>query len=149
MQEGLDRRLWLETDRPLERLAVGRPLPGLTVMSVRESDRQWTDYHTDFRLCLIDPSRLGVGASYTCRRGTHRAGAGDLMTFEPGDHHVTTRVSGGRASFHVIGIDPEQFQAAAAESGLRGQFHFRSSQMQNVEVAHCLAQLTASVAACA
>jgi AraC-like DNA-binding protein len=142
---GVDHRIWLETDRPEERIAVGSPLPGLQVMSVRDSDRQWAEYHTQYRLCLLDPEQHGVGASYVCR-GSHGAGAGDMMAFEPGDHHVTTRVS-GKASFNVVEIASEQLERAAQEFGISGRFHFRSVQMNSPEVAAAIQHLVDSVAA--
>jgi AraC-like DNA-binding protein len=115
-------------------------------MSVRGSDRTWAEYHTDYRLCLIDPGQRGVGASYVCR-GNHGAGAGDLMAFEPGDHHITTRVSGGKASFSVVGISPEQLDRGAEELGLRGRFHFKSAQMNSPDVSTAIERLVESAAA--
>jgi len=118
-------------------------------MSVRGSDRPWAEYHTDYRICLIDPGQRGVGASYVCRGGNHGAGAGDLMAFEPGDHHITTRVSGGKASFSVVGISPEQLDRAAEELGLRGHFHFKSAQMNDPEVTAAIQRLVESAAVAA
>ena len=121
-------------------------MPGLRFLSVRSSDRCWSEYHLTFNLCLTSPSCKGVTASYRCR-GTHDVGAGDLMAFEPGDHHVTTRVNGGRAHFDVLGMEPSELERAMSELGLRGRFHFRAPQMRSAEVARAFERLMTSIAA--
>jgi AraC-like DNA-binding protein len=143
--DGGDRRAWLNTDRPGERVAVGEPLPGLRFLSVQSSDRCWSEYHLAFNLCLTSPSSKGLRASYRCR-GTHEVGAGDLMAFEPGDHHVTTRINGGRADFDVLGMDPGEIERAMRELGLQGRFHFRSPQMRSAEVTGAFQRLMTSIA---
>lgn len=142
----MDGRAWLETDRPGECIAVRAPLQGVRLLSAQNSDRCWREYHLVFTLCLVSPFARGVSASYTCR-GSHNAGAGELMAFEPGDHHVTTRVRGGRASFDVVGIDPIELARATDELGLRGRFHFRSPHLRSPEVARAFAWLVRGVAA--
>jgi AraC-like DNA-binding protein len=143
--DSVDRRAWLTTDRPGERVAVGAPLPGLRFLSVRSSDRYWSEYHLDFNLCLVSPASKGITASYRCR-GTHEVGAGGLMAFEPGDHHVTTRISGGRAHFDVLGMDPAELERVMRELGLRGGFHFRASLMRSEAVVRVFERLVKSIA---
>ena len=143
--DGGERRVWLTTDRPGERVAVGAPLPGLRFLSVQSSNRCWSEYHLVFNLCLTSPSSKGLTASFRCR-GTHEIGAGDLMAFEPGDHHITTRIRGGTADFDVLGMEPGEFERAMSELGLRGRFHFRSPQMRSAEVAGAFERLMMSIA---
>jgi len=140
-----DGRAWLNTDRPGERVAVGEPLPGLRFLSVRSSDRCWSEYHLAFNLCLVSPSSKAVRASFRCR-GSHDVTPGDLMAFEPGDHHVTTRINGGSAHFDVLGVDPPEFERAMSELGLRGRFHFRAPLMRSAEVARAFERLMVSIA---
>jgi len=139
-----DRRAWLDTDRPGEKVAVGAPLPGLRFLSVQSSDRCWSEYHLVYNLCLASPHSTGVSANFRCR-GAHDVGAGDLMAFEPGDHHVTTRIS-GRAHFDVLGMEPTEFERAMSELGLRGRFHFRAPLMRSAEVARAFERLMTSIA---
>lgn len=133
----------MKTDRPGEYLAVRKPLPGMSLLSGRGSDRCWTEYHSEFKVCLLGSSAASV--SYQCR-GTHIAVPGELMLFEPGDHHVTTRVD-GRAAFDVVGIDPVEFDQAAQELGLRGALHFRAAHLRPPgEIAGALERLVQSAA---
>jgi AraC-like DNA-binding protein len=120
-------------------------LPGVRLTSVTNSDRCWKEYHLDYNICLVSPSSKGVGANYT-GRGCHSAGPGDLIAFEPGDHHVTTRVSGGPACFDLIGIDPAEMERAMAELRIRGRFQFRSPHMKAPDVARALVMLVHSAA---
>lgn len=68
------------------------------------------------------------------------------MAFEPGDHHVTTQVT-GKVSFDVVGISFERLQAAARELGLRSEFHFKSAQINQPEVAASLQRFVLCAAA--
>jgi AraC-like DNA-binding protein len=142
-----DRRYWLDTDRPGERIAVGSPLRGVYLMSALDSDRRCREYHTDFRICLLRGGRSSIGVSYRCR-GQHSAGSGELMAFEPGDHHVTTAVT-GKVAFDVVGVSIERLEAAAQELGLRGKFHFKTPHIAHPNVASCMRTFIASAAAAA
>lgn len=69
------------------------------------------------------------------------------MLFEPGDHHVTTRVQ-GRAAFDVVGLDPADLEQAAAELGMRGPLHFRGAHLRpSPSVASSLEQVISAAAA--
>jgi AraC-like DNA-binding protein len=137
----------MKTDRPEEYLAVSKPLPGMSLLSGHRSDRCWTEYHLEFKVCLLSRSSSGVAASYHCRGGTHTASAGELMLFEPGDHHVTQRVH-GLADFDVIGLAADELEQAATELGIRGALHFRSPHMASSKAAAgALERLVAGAAA--
>jgi AraC-like DNA-binding protein len=138
-------RGWIKTDRPDEYLAVAKPLPGTSLLSGRGSDRCWTEYHLEYKVCLLASNRR-VGVSYRCRRGDYTAGAGELMLFEPGDHHVTKQVR-GLASFDVVGLDAQELEHAALELGVRSPLHFRAPhQAASGEVVRALEQFVAGVA---
>lgn len=143
-QSVTDRRVWLPTDRPGESIAVDRPLPSILLLSARGSDRCWAEYHVDYRLCLVGRFEERAGAEYRCRGG-HTAVSGDLMAFEPGDHHVTTRVY-GKAAFDVIGVEPTELERAADACGLRGGIHFKAAHLTNSEVAAPLQRFVACAA---
>lgn len=150
-----DRRHWLATDRPGERVALSTPLPAVRLTSVQNSNRCWSEYHLEFSLILVSSSSKGLSASYSSKgvsasyrcRGSHSAGAGQLMAFEPGDHHVITRISGGRAHFDVITIEASELERVASELDHRGPFHFRTPHITDVEMAQALEGLVRSVAA--
>lgn len=140
-------RSWIKTDRPEEYLAVSKPLPGTSLLSGRGSDRCWTEYHLEYKLCLLGRSNRGVGVSYGCRRSEYVAGAGELMLFEPGDHHVTKQVH-GLANFDVVGLDATGLEQAAREIGVSEPLHFRAPHLvPSREMARALEQLVSSAAA--
>jgi AraC-like DNA-binding protein len=140
-----DRRSWVPTDRPGESVAFSKPLPTVSLLSARGSDRCWAEYHYEYRLCLIrGPAQIAV--DYRAR-GSHTACAGQLMAFEPGDHHVTTRVRGGRAPFDVIGFAPAELQQVARACDLRGPFHFKDACLSSEQVACALERVVTRVAA--
>jgi AraC-like DNA-binding protein len=139
-------RNWIKTDRPEEYLAVSKPLPGTSLLSGRGSDRCWTEYHLEYKVCLLNPSNRGVGVSYRSRGSDCDAGAGDLMLFEPGDHHVTKRVH-GLASFDVVGLDGAATEQAARELGVRGPLHFRAAhQVPSKKVVKAFEELVVGAA---
>src|SRR2546423_5075980 len=91
----LDRRVWIETDRPGERIALCAPLPGVRVMSAMGSDRHWSELHEAHTVCLVHPGQPGVGAEWRSgRSSTLRTGSGEMMVMELGEYHRTTRVHG-------------------------------------------------------
>jgi len=67
------------------------------------------------------------------------------MVFEPGDHHVTTRVH-GRAAFSVLGVAPEKLQHFAEEHGLRGKLHFKSAHLRQTELTGSIERFVATAA---
>ena len=105
-----------------------KPLPGTTVFSGRGSDRCCVEYHLGYDVCLLRPSSCGLGVSYRCGRGSYTALAGELMLFDPGDHHVTERVRGS-ADFDVVGLEAEELEQSAKELGMRGPLHFRGARL--------------------
>jgi hypothetical protein len=101
----------------------------------------------EFKVCLLSRSSSRTAVSYQCRGGTHTAGAGELMLFEPGDHHVTQRVH-GLATFDVIGLEAGELEQAATELGVRGTLHFRSPHLvPSKAAAGALDRLVAGAAA--
>jgi AraC-like DNA-binding protein len=140
-------RSWIKTDRPDEYLAVSKPLQGTSLLSGRGSDRCWTEYHLEYKVCLLSRSSQGIGVSYRCRQSDYVASAGELMLFEPGDHHVTKQVR-GLASFDVVGLDATVLDEAAEELGFRGPLHFRASHLApSRDVARALERLVVGAAA--
>jgi AraC-like DNA-binding protein len=139
-------RTWIKTDRPEEYLAVSKPLPGTSLLSGRGSDRCWTEYHLEYKVCLLSRVTRGARVDYQCRRGTYAAGAGELMLFEPGDHHVTTRVQ-GRANFDVVGLAASDLEQAAEELGIRGRPHFVDAHLTpSPDVSDALERLVSAAA---
>jgi AraC-like DNA-binding protein len=129
----LDCRTWIETDRPLEWLTLARPTPSMELMSVRGSNRLWTEVHTQVCMALITPGQTGVEAKWRTRARTLSTTASGLMLIEPGDVHVTQAVS-QPAQFDVVRFLPEVFEKATTELDLRGGFHFRAPTSQSPAV---------------
>lgn len=120
MQAYPDRRPWLETDRPGERMAVSVPGPGVRVFSVTGSDRHCTELHETHTLCVLHAGQPGVGAEWRSGRGVGLAsGSGDVMVMELGEVHRTTRVL-GKAAYSVVQIAPRLVAQAAEQLGLKG-----------------------------
>ena len=141
----LDRRVWIETDRPEEKIALSEPLPGVALLSAKRSNRHCNEYHDTFKLCLIHPRQQGVGAAYRCR-GEHEVASGELMAFEPGDHHLTTRVGNKKLDYSVISFAPEVLNEAASELGVRGEFHYRAARVEQPAVASAMLNFVQSTA---
>jgi AraC-like DNA-binding protein len=127
----------MQTERPGEWLTIGSPLPDVSLMSVRQSDRRWTDYHSDVRVARISPAEKSASAHFRCRSRSHVARAGELMLFEMNDHHVTTNVP-VKADFSCVGIPHAVIRDAAEELGVRGEFHLKSVVSDNVRVARAV-----------
>jgi AraC-like DNA-binding protein len=141
LSDVVDLRTWVTTDRPEERIAIGSPLPNVRLMSVRSSDRCWSEYHSSFKICLVHRHTPTLARFRTVAE--HEARAGDLMAFEPGDHHVTVSVR-GRAHFDVLGLEPRELEQAAWELGVRGAPHFKSAKMRSMPVARALERFVGS-----
>src|SRR4051812_41083278 len=93
MLPSMDRRVWIKTGESREEIAIGSPLPGVRLLSARSSERHWSEYHSEFGICLVHPGQPGVAAELRCRSRDHVARSAELMLFEPNDVHVTTAVS--------------------------------------------------------
>lgn len=99
-------------------------LPGVEVMTGERSPHLWRVYHETYTVCFVPPERnprgFHVDWRYRGRSLTHPAGGALLM--EPGEVHVTRRLS-GPASFWVLQIDPRTVEEAARALGLRAPPH--------------------------
>ncbi len=140
-----DRRVWLDTDRPGEQIAVGSPMPHVQLMCARQSNRLWREYHADMKVCLIDPGQDGVVAHFSCRGRSHSTPSSGIMLFEPGDNHVTTQVP-IKADFSVVSLVPDDVRAAAQDLGIRGEFHFRTVTLSDPGVATSVHRFVRGVA---
>jgi AraC-like DNA-binding protein len=128
-----DNRVWIETDRPGERVTLARPVPTTELMSVTGSTRLWTEVHTQVCMALVTPGQPGVEAKWRTRARTLSTRASGLMLIEPGDVHVTQAVSKS-SNFEVVRFVPEVLEQAVRELGVSGNFHFRSPASENADV---------------
>jgi AraC-like DNA-binding protein len=138
-----DSRVWIETDRPGERLTLARPNGSTELMSVEGSTRLWTEVHTQVCLCLIRPGQPKTGSIWQTRAQTFHSRSGSLMLIEPGDVHVTLEVP-APADFDVVRFLPEVIDEAMRELALRGSFHFRSPACDNRRVAAAMSSLVSA-----
>ncbi len=144
-----DRRRWLETERPGERIALSAPLEGIRVMSVAGSDRPWAEVHETLTLCLVHSGQGGVGAKWRSGRQSLSTGSGEIMAIEPGACHKTERVYGGKASFSVVQIDPRLLTRIAQELDLKGTPRLRACNLASQPLRDAIERFVARAAACA
>jgi AraC-like DNA-binding protein len=125
-----DSRLFCATDRPGERLAVSRPLPGVKLLSVRHSHRYWREAHDSFVFTAVYREQDELVAEWRTRGRSLLSRPGDIMGMEPGDVHVTQRLTArrGAASFDVVQFSPELVNEACDALDV-SRFHFRSPAM--------------------
>lgn len=99
-------------------------LPEVEIMVGERSPRLWRVYHETYTACLVpgewNPPGFQVNWRYRSRGLTHPAGGALLM--EPGEVHVTRRLS-GPASFYVVQIEPRVVEEAARRLGYRSPPH--------------------------
>jgi AraC-like DNA-binding protein len=99
-----------------------RAVPGIELMSVRDSRRLWRVYHERYVVCTV---WTGL-ADWTYRRRSHTSGARSNMMLEPGEVHFNTRMytpTTGR----VLSIAPALVSSAAQELGVPGAPHLREA----------------------
>ena len=140
-----DTRRWVTTDMPNERLAFDMPLTGVEVMSARSSERHWRDYHLDFVVALL-PGRADIGAKWRSRSRTHFTGGGGLMLMDPGEQHVTEKVT-GPADFDLVRIAPERLSRAAEQLDWKRPLHFLEPSVVDPVVHLALGSFVTAVAA--
>ena len=143
-----DGRVWGPTDRPGERVSVGRPLAGIEILSVEGSHRHWCEAHDGFTVALVHREQSELLAVWRTRCRSVSTERGGLMLIEPGEVHVTERLRarGGAADFDVLRFSPTLVARAACELGYRGNFHFRSPSAQDPLVFEALDRFVAAVA---
>lgn len=113
-------------DDPGEVVRFVRPdaLPAVEIMIGERSPRLWRVYHETYTACLVpgehNPPGFQVDWRYRGRALTHPADGALLM--EPGEVHVTRRLS-GPATFWVIQVDPRTVEEAARRLGFRSPPH--------------------------
>ena len=135
MHERSDQRLWIDTDRPGERLAVSLPMPGVRVRSVVNSNRHCVELHEMHTLCLLHAGQAGIGAQwYSGRAGkTLETSAGGIMVTELGEVHRTTRVQ-GKVAYSVVQIDPGVVRSLSEQLGVPCRPRVRATSVSSVEL---------------
>jgi AraC-like DNA-binding protein len=104
-----------------ERIEWSRPpeLPGTEILLAEASRRLWRVYHQTYtiRTCL---DSAGTGVEWTYRRKVHYSTARSCMLMEPGELHVTHRLTPpGRVNFRVLMLSPSLVERAAQELNVR------------------------------
>lgn len=143
-----DTRAWRSTDRAGERVWVGRPQPGVEILSVEGSHRHWCEAHDAFTVAVVHREQGELVAEWRTRCRSLSTERGGLMLIEPGDVHVTQRVHArrGAADFDVVRFSPTLVAQAARELGYRGDFHFRTPSAQDPLVFEALDRFVTAVA---
>lgn len=143
-----DGRLWASTDRSGERLSIARPQRDIEIVSVEGSHRHWSEAHDGFTVALVRQEQGELVADWRTRCRSLSTERGGLMLIEPGDVHVTQRVSAriGVADFDVVRFSPGLVAQAARELGYRGDFHFRTPAARDPLVFEALDRFVGVVA---
>ena len=89
-----------------------RELPGVDALVVERVARRWRVYHETYTVCTVLDA--AGEAELTYRGRLHRARAGEILLFEPGELHANTSIT-PRASFRVLFVAPLLVEQAAAE----------------------------------
>jgi AraC-like DNA-binding protein len=140
-------RLWLETDRPGERMALTLPLPGVRVLSVSGSDRHCTELHEVHTLCVLHAGQPGIGAEWRSGRSSAlQSGSGHVMVMELGEFHRTSRVHGSVA-FSVVQIDPAVVRGMAEQLDLAATPGIRAGTLTNVALRDAVMRFVATTGA--
>lgn len=142
-----DRRRWLETDRPGERMAISLPLPGVRVLSVSGSDRHCVELHEVHTLCVLNAGQPGIGAHWRSGRkpSAFETGSGDVMVMELGTVHRTTRVH-GKVSYSVVQVDPQVVGGLVEQVGMRAAQRVRATSLSHPALLTAVTRFVLAVA---
>jgi AraC-like DNA-binding protein len=141
-----DRRQWVATDRPGERMAVALPAPDVRVFSVVGSDRHCTELHQEHTLCVLHAGQTNVAAEWRSgRSGSLATCAGDVMVMELGEIHRTTRVH-GKVAFSVVQLAPGLMKQMAEQLGVTAP-RMRAASLVSPKLRDTVMRLVATTAA--
>ncbi len=102
-------------------------LPGVEALHVTHADRLWTVYHTMYSFCSVLDSGDGH-SEWSCRGRIHQAWTGRTMLVQPGDLHVTRRIT-HPGNFEVLQIDETRVRRSATEMGFpSGGMNLKANQ---------------------
>jgi AraC-like DNA-binding protein len=129
-----------------EKVTFVRPaaLGGLDVMTVENSERLWRIYHETYAVCAVSGANRGV-AEWRYRRRDHQASAGSLMLMEPGELHVTTRIS-APGTFTVLLLPLAFLHDVASQVGYpSSSVHFKVAEARDGQLFRSAATLIRSL----
>jgi AraC-like DNA-binding protein len=132
----------LETDRPLERVRLQRPLwlEGVTFWTVEHSVRHWSMHHDTFTASLFTGPLASARAKWHSRGEERVVSPGGVQLMTPGETHRTTAVS-EPASFFVLWWTPEAMKVAASELAISANVHFTQAQLDLPSVSAAMQSL--------
>jgi AraC-like DNA-binding protein len=146
MFEAPDVRKWVSTDRPGERVTIGRPLPGIEVLSATGSTRHWSEQvHETFTVAIVHRGERPTAAEWRSRGRNVTTAGGQLMSINAGDGHATLRVHAPSA-FDAVKFAPSLIEDAARELHPRQPFRFRSPSADNTNAFRAIQQLVHAIA---
>lgn len=103
-----------------------RDLPGVELLTARQSQRLWREFHKTYDVCIIPETvkNRAVEATVHYRGRSHHVQSGSSFLIEPGEVHVTKRLI-APADFFVVQVDPSLVSTMALELGLPLTPHWR------------------------
>lgn len=109
-----------------EEIRFVRPpaLPQVELMIGERSPHLWRVFHETYTVCLMpeEDNADGFFVDWRYRGREMRHGAGGALLMEPGEVHVTRRLS-GPATFRVLQVAPEYVERTACEMGFPSPPH--------------------------
>lgn len=132
----------LETDQPLERVRLQRPLwlEGVTFWTVENSVRHWAMLHDTFTAALFTGPLSTARAKWHSRGEERVVSPGCVQLMTPGETHRTTAVS-EPASFFVLWWTPEAMKVAAHDLSISASVHFTQAQLEQPSVSTAMRRL--------
>ncbi|MEO9040751.1 MAG: AraC family transcriptional regulator [Gallionella sp.] len=97
-----------------------RALPGVELMTARNSTHHWRVFHEQYAICSNDV----VAAEIHYRNNSHRITERGILLFEPGETHETHRVARPQ-DFQVLFLMPDTMQKFSEEMDIPGRPHFK------------------------
>lgn len=111
----------------VERISFSRPpdMPYMEIMSVENSDRRFSVFHTTYTIC----SNFTSGGADWIYRGRCESGHGRmLMLMEPGEIHRTLRLYTSSESFRVLYLDSDWLIRTVQQAGVDTVPHFNTAK---------------------
>lgn len=111
-------------DEEVVRYVRPEAIPDVELMIGERSRHLWRVFHETYTVCLVpeEENEAGFFVDWRYRGREMRHGAGGALLMEPGEVHVTRRLS-GPADFRVLQVAPAYVERAARELGFAAPPH--------------------------
>jgi len=120
-------------------------IPGVSVLSVRQSPRLWRVYHETFTICAVFPETPDQ-SEWMYRGRQYHSGGNDLMLMEPGEVHTMKRIRGeGWGSYDVLTVSPDIVHEISQSLDIRWPTHLAMANMTRPDLFGTLVRFLATL----